>query len=113
MKTSSTRNSRSVVGMIMMGLFFAAMIGNMDVAPAFGKDKHDKMENHDRGGNEHRRRGYERDRYMHDRRAYRPYGYGYRERGYTPPPVIYVPPPPLGIGIFFPPIFLPPIIIHR
>ena len=89
-----------------MGLVFAAMIGNIDVVPALGKD------NRDNGRYEHRGRGYERDRYEHrgyghDRRVY-PYGYGYRGRGYGPPPVIYAPPPPPGIGIFFPPIIIRP-----
>ena len=96
----------------MMGLVFAAMIGNIDVAPALGRDGNERMGNHDNGRYENRGRGYERDRYVHDRRVYRPYGYGYRERVYAPPPVIYAPPPPPGIGIFFPPLFFPPIIIH-
>ena len=97
-----------------MGLVFAAMIGNVDVAPAFAKNNNKNMGYHDNGRYEHRGRGYDRGRNVHDRRVYRPYGYGHRERGYGygPPPVIYAPPPPPGIGIFFPPIFLPPIIIH-
>ena len=97
MKTSSTRNFRSIVGKIMMGLVLAAMIGSIDVAPALGKDdyKHNK-------GRYQQRRGYE---------SGRPYGYhyGYRERVYYPSPrVIYAPPPPPGIGIFFPPLFIHP-----
>ena len=43
MKTASTWNFRSIVGKIIMGLVLAAMIGSIDVAPAFAKkDKHDK-----------------------------------------------------------------------
>ena len=101
-----------MVGKIMMGLVFAAMIGNIDVAPALGRDGNERMGNHDNGRYENRGRGYERDRYEHrgygyGRRVY-PNGYGYRGRGYGPPPVIYAPPPPPGIGIFFPPIFIRP-----
>ena len=111
MKTSSTWNFRSAVGKIMMGLVLAAMIGSIDVAPALGKDKHKRMGKQDNGRYEQRGSGYHRDnrgreyyRDRHGKRVYR--SYGYRERVYAPPPVIYEPPPPLGIGIFFPPIFL-------
>ena len=116
MKTSSTRISRTIAGKIILGLVFAAMIVNMDVVPALGKDGHDRMRNHDNGRYEQRGRGHERGRYVyvHGRRVYQPYGYGYgyRERVYAPPPVIYAPPPPPGIRIFFPPLFIPPVIIH-
>ena len=106
MKTSSTWSFRSIVGKMMMGLVFAAMIGSIDVAPALGKDDHKRMGKHDSGRYQHRGRGYD-----HDRRYYGQYGH--RDRVYyPPPPVIYAPPPPPGIGIFFPPIFFPPIIIR-
>jgi hypothetical protein len=97
MKTSRTWNFRSIVGKIMMGLVLAAMIGSIDVAPAFGKDNQKRMRGHDNG----------RYVYVQGRRVYQPY-YGYRERVYVPPPVIYAPPPPPGIRIFFPPIFIHP-----
>jgi hypothetical protein len=97
MKTLRTWNFRSIVGKIMMGLVLAAMIGSINVGPAFAKkDKHDK------GRYENRGRGYD-----HDRRYYGQYGH--RERVYyPPPPVVYAPPPPPGIGIFFPPLFIHP-----
>ena len=106
MKTSSTWNFRSIVGKIMMGLVLAAMIGSIDVAPALGKDDHERMGRHDNGRYEQRGRGYDRDRHVQGR----PYGYyGHRERVYYPPPrVIYAPPSPPGIGIFFPPVFIHP-----
>jgi len=100
MKTSSTWNFRSIVGKMMMGLVLAAMIGSIDVAPAFGKDDHKQMGKHDSGRYQHRGRGYDHNRYVPGRRVY------------VPPRVIYAPPPPPGIGIFFPPIFFPPIIIR-
>ena len=105
MKTSSAWNFRSIVGKIMMGLVLAGMIGSIDVAPAFGKDKKGK---HDNGRYENRGHGNDRGHYVYERgrRVYRPYGY--RERVYAPPPVIYAPPPPPGISIFFPPIFIRP-----
>jgi hypothetical protein len=102
MKTSSKWNYRDIVGKIMMGLVLAVMIGSMDVAPAIG---HERTRNYDNNRYEHRGRGYNRDRYVHDRHARR-YNDGYRERVYVPPR-IYAPPPPPGIGIFFPPIYLP------
>jgi len=97
MKTSSRWNFRSIVGKIVMGLVLAAMIGSIDVGPAFGKDDK-RMGKHDKG------------RYEQRGRDYRPYGYyGHRERVYYPPPrVIYAPPPPPGISIFFPPILIRP-----
>lgn len=117
MKTASRWNFRSTGGKIMMGLVLAAMIGSVDVAPAFAKDNHKRMEKYDNGrGRGHDRNRYERrghgnhrDRYDHrgrryyylrGKRVYRPYGYG--ERVYAPPPVYYEPPPPPGISIFFP-----------
>ncbi|MBI5591322.1 MAG: hypothetical protein HY881_12650 [Deltaproteobacteria bacterium] len=108
MKTSSTWNSKSIAGKMMMGLVFAAMIGNMDVVPAFGRDDHERMQYYDNDRYEHRGRRYDHGRYVyvHGRRVYQPYGY--RERVYVPPPVIYAPPPPPGITIFFPPIFIRP-----
>jgi len=98
MKTSRRWNFRSIVGKIVMGLVLAAMIGSIDVGPAFGKDDHKRMGKHDKG------------RYEQRGRDYRPYGYyGHRERVYYPPPrVIYAPPPPPGISIFFPPILIRP-----
>jgi hypothetical protein len=75
----------------MMGLVLAAMVGSIDVVPAFARDEH--------GRYERRERGHERDRRWHDGRDYRPYGYG-------PPPVIYAPEPSPGITIFFPPIII-------
>ena len=106
MKASSRWNFRSIVGKIMMGLVLAAMIGSIDVGPAFGKDDHKRMGKHDKGRYEQRGRGYDRDRYVQGRRVYRPYDY--REQVYAPPPVIYAPLPPVGISIFFPPIFIHP-----
>ena len=102
MKTSNTWDFRSIVGKIMLGLAFAAMIGSIDVAPAFGKDDHERMGRHDNGRYEQRGRGYDRDRYVQGRR------YAYGGRIYAPPRVIYAPPSPPGIGIFFPPIFIRP-----
>ena len=104
MKTSGTWNFRSIVGKMMMGLVFAAMIGgSIDVAPALG-DNGKKMGKHDNRRYENRGRGYDHGHYAQGR----PYGYyGHRERVYyPPPPVAYAPPPPPGIGIFFPPIFM-------
>jgi len=106
MKTSRTWNYRSIVDKIMMGLVFAAMIGNIDMVPAFGKDEHKSMGKHDNGRYEQRGHGYERNRKVQGRRVYR--SDDYRERGYAPPPVIYAPPPPPGIRIFFPPIIIHP-----
>jgi hypothetical protein len=100
MKTSRTWNLRSIVGKMMMGLVLAAMIGSIDVAPAFGQGDHKRMGRHDSGRYEHRGRGYNQGRYVQGRRVY------------VPPRVIYAPPPPPGIGIFFPPIFFPPFIIR-
>ncbi len=92
----------------MMGLAVAAMIGSVEVMPAFGKDDHKRMGKHDNGRYENRGRGKDRGHYVYERgrRVYR--AYGYRERVYVPPPVIYAPPPPPGISIFFPPIFIHP-----
>lgn len=135
MKTSSIWNYRSIVGKIVLGLVLAAMIGNMDAAPAFGKDKHKNKhdsgryehrgnghDRYERRGNKHdryehrgRKLGHDRNRYVHDGRYYQHYGYW--KPGYAPPPVIYAPlpppvfyapPPPMGISIFFPPIFIHP-----
>jgi len=109
MKTSNAWSFRSIAGKIMMGLVLAAMIGSIDVAPALGRNDHERMGRHDNGRYQHRGRGYDH-RYMYGRRDYRPYGYygyyGYRERVYPPPRVIYAPPPPPGVGIFFPPVFI-------
>ena len=105
MKTSGTWNFRSIMGKIMMGLVLAAMIGgSIDVAPALGKNDKE-MGKQDNRRYENRGNMYDRNRYVHSR----PYGYyGHRERVYyPPPPVVYAPPPPPGIGIFFPPIFIP------
>ncbi len=105
MRTARNWNFKSIVGKIMMGLAVAVMIGSVDVAPAFSKDK---MGRHDNGRYEKRGRGNERGHYVYERgrRVYRPYGY--RARVYVPPPVVYAPPPPPGISIFFPPIFIHP-----
>jgi hypothetical protein len=96
------------MGKIMMGLVLAAMIGSINAAPALGKNDHERKGRHDNGRYEHRGPGYNHGHYVYERgrRVYRPYGYG----GYyapPPPPVVYAPPPPPGIGIFFPPIFIP------
>jgi hypothetical protein len=96
MKASSAWKSRSIVGKVMMGLVLAAMVGSIDVAPAFGQGDHKRMGRHESGRYEQRGRGYDRDRHVRGRRAY------------VPPRVIYAPPPPPGIGIFFPPIFIRP-----
>ncbi|MDD5286870.1 MAG: hypothetical protein PHD54_13530 [Desulfuromonadaceae bacterium] len=104
MNSSCTRNFGAVAGRVMIGLVFAAMIGSLDVAPSFAKDKGDRDGRNDRDRYEQRGRGYDNNR--HDRGRRREYRtYTYRERVYLPPPVIYAPPPPPGIGIFFPPIF--------
>lgn len=103
MKTSGTWNFKSIAGKIMMGFVLAAMIGNIGVTPAFSKgNDHKRMGRHDNGRYE--KRGHAYGHYGH-----RPYGYyGHRERNYYPPPqVVFAPPPPPGIGIFFPPIFIP------
>jgi uncharacterized membrane protein len=114
MKKVSRWNFWYINGKILMVFVLAAMIGSMDVAPAFAKDKKDRGGNHDngwgrgydRGRYDHRGRGYYRGGYRHDRRVYR--SYGYSERVYVPPPVIYAPPPPPGIGIFLPPLIIRP-----
>ena len=114
MKTASRWSFWSIGGKTMMVFILAAMIGSMDIAPAFAKDKHGhgggydggRGRGYDRGRYDHRGRGYYRGGYGHDRRVYR--SYGYSERVYVPPPVIYAPPPPPGIGIFFPPIIIHP-----
>ncbi len=85
-----------MAGKIMMGLVLAAMIGSIDVAPALGKDDHDRQGRHDNGRYEHRGRGYDRNYYVPSRRVY------------VPPPVFYAPPPPPGISIWFPPIVIHP-----
>jgi hypothetical protein len=95
MKTSSAWNLRSIVGKMMMGLVLAAMVGSIDVAPAFGQGDHKRMGRHDSGRYEQRGRGYDRGRHV-------------GRRVYVPPRAIYAPPPPPGIGIFFPPIFIRP-----
>jgi hypothetical protein len=118
MKTSSAWNFRSIVGKVMMGLVLAAMIGSIDVAPAFGQGDHKRMGKHDNRRYEPSGRVYHRDnrgreyyRDRHGKRFYR--SYGYREPVYyPPPPVVYAPPPPPGVSIFFPPIFFPPFIIR-
>jgi hypothetical protein len=105
MKTSSAWNFRSIVGKMMMGLVLTAMVGSIDVAPAFGKDNRGKQGKR----YEQRGRGHDRGHYVYERgrRVYRPYVY--RERVYLPPPVVYVPPPPPpGISIFFPPFIFHP-----
>jgi hypothetical protein len=108
MKTSRTWNFGSIVGKIMIGLVLAGMIGSIDVAPAFAKN--DKKEGkHDNGRYQHRGPGYDKGRYVQRSRVY--YGPNvYRERVYyaPAPPIVYAPPPPVGIGIFFPPIFIHP-----
>jgi len=100
MKTSSTWGFRSIVGKVMTGLVFAAMIGSINVLPALGDDDHDRRGRHDNGRYENRERGHDRGRYVHNRRVYN--YYGYRERYYAPPPVIYTPYSEPGISIFFP-----------
>ena len=102
-----------MAGKIMMGLVLAAMIGSIDVMPAFGKDDHKRMGKHDNRYEPSKRvyhrddRGREYYRDRHGKRFYR--SYGYSERVYVPPPpVVYAPPPPPGISIFFPPIFIHP-----
>ncbi|MCX5827781.1 MAG: hypothetical protein NTV58_07245 [Deltaproteobacteria bacterium] len=109
MKKSSSWNFVSIVGKIMMGLVLAAMIGSIDVAPALAKNDKNNGK-HDQGRYQHRGQGYYKGRYVERSRVY--YGPNvYRERAYyapAPPPVVYAPPPPVGIGIFFPPIFIHP-----
>ncbi len=106
MKISGTWFLGSIAGKIMMGLVVAAMVGGAGVAPALGRDNHNRVERHDNGRYAQRGRGYGHDP---GRREYRP-GYPgyYRERVYAPPRVIYEPPAPPGIGIFFPPIIIRP-----
>jgi len=106
MKKSSSWNFRSTVGRIMMGLVLAAMIGSIDVSPAFAKNDKNNGK-HDNGRYQQRGPGYQHNRTVYrTRTVYQPYGY--RERVYAPPPVYYAPPPPFGIGIFIPPIFIHP-----
>ena len=120
MKTARRRNSRSIVGKIVMVLVLAAMTGSMEVAPALagddynrgGRNENSHYDHRGRGYDDHRSRGYGRDRYdhrgryyySHGRRVYRPYGY--MQPVYAPPPVYYEPAPPPGISIFFPPIYI-------
>lgn len=125
MKTRCRSNFISIAGRLMIGLFFAALIGSIDVVPALGKDDHNKnMGKHDNGRYENKGRGnnrdhykayrHDQDRYEDERREYyhdlkgrRVYRYhNYRERVYAPPRFFYAPPPPPGISIFFPPIFI-------
>ncbi len=102
MKTSDTWKFRPLVGKIMLGLVLAAMVGSMEVIPAFGKgDRHDNRR--------YERKGHGRDRghyvYERGRRVYRPYVY--MEPVYVAPPVVYAPPPAPGISIWLPPIIIP------
>ncbi len=108
MKTSSTWNFSSIVGKIIIGLVLAAMVGNIDVAPALGKNDHKKSGKHDNHRDKHKE--YKHDRYVYGTvyRSYEYEPYVYRERYYAPPPVIYAPPPEPGISIFFPPIIINP-----
>ena len=76
-----------------MGFVLAAMIGSINVAPAFAKDDR-KHDNRRYQRVDHR---YDHDRYVHDRRNYRHYGYSER---------VYAPAPSPGISIFFPPVFI-------
>ena len=108
MKTSSTWKFRSILAKIIMGLVLVTMIGSIDVVPAIGRDDHERRDrdDHERMGR-HDNRRYEHDRHVHDRDR-RVYDHStYRGRGYAPPPVVYLPPPPPGLGIFFPPVFIP------
>lgn len=104
MKTSSTWNFRSILGKIILGLVLVAMTGSIDVMTAIGKDHRrgddDRRYEQDRHGHDRNRRGHRHDRRVYDHS-------GYRGRDYAPPPVIYLPPPPPGLGIFFPPVFIP------
>lgn len=110
MKISRSWNFRSIAGKIMMGLVLVAMVGSINVAPAFGDNDHKRRGKHDNRRYEQRGHGQDRGHYVYERgrRVYRPYNYGYRERVYLPPPVVYAPPEPPGIRIFFPPIFIHP-----
>ena len=99
MKTSSIWKFRAIAGKVMMGLALAAMVGSVNVLPAYGDD-HQRIGKHDRGRYEHRGRGYDKRRYMHREGGYNYYQpYGYSERVYAP---VYAPPPEPGISIFFP-----------
>ena len=128
MKTSRIWNFRSMGCRIMTGLVFVAMICSLVAAPAMGKDGRRNNRNDDRDRYEDRGRGHDDNRYE-DRRRGRDYG-RHEYRGYdcyrvvhgrrvyqpcnarppivyTRPRVIYAPPPPVGIHIFFPPIYFP------
>ncbi|MFA5904678.1 MAG: hypothetical protein WC836_12150 [Desulfobacula sp.] len=128
MKTSRIGNFGSMGCRIMTGLVFVAMMCSLVAAPAMGKDDRRNNGKDDRDRYEDRGRGHD-DRRYEDRRRGRDYGrYEYRGydcyrvvRGrrvyqpcnarppivYTRPRVIYAPPPPVGIHIFFPPIYFP------
>lgn len=109
MKKSSIWNFRSIFGKILLGVILTAMVGSIDVMPAYSRDGYRAPDRHDNGRYDKRGRGHDRKRHVQrrqPRRVYRPYGYG--ERVYVPPRVIFVPPPPPGISIFFPPLFIRP-----
>ena len=99
MKISSIWKFRSVVGKLVIGLVFAAIVGGIDALPALGDD-HERQGKHDNGRYEQKGRGHDRARFEHGRRDNR--SYGYSERVYAPPPVVYAPAPAPGINIFLP-----------
>ena len=88
----------SMVSKIVMALVFAAMIGGVYFAPAFGKDGNDRrgyntQAQHQQGRYEHGH--YERGRYV-------PHTYYHPQPVYAPPPVVYAPAPSPGISLVFP-----------
>jgi len=110
MKKSGRWNFRSIFGKIMLGIVLTAMVGSIDVMPAFSRDDYRGPGKYDNGRYDNRGRRYDRNhrhvQRRQPRRVYRPYGYG--ERVYVPPRVVFAPPPPPGISIFFPPLFIRP-----
>ena len=93
MRTSNTRARKfsSTIGMIVMALVFASMIGGIFAGPAFGRDYYDR-----------RGRYYQDGRYVNGRHVY--YRHYYSEPVYAPPPVVYYPDryQSPGINLFFP-----------
>lgn len=102
MRSTWTRNARATVGKAVMAIVFAAAIGGVFIAPAFGKDndRHDG----DRRYNERRDNNRRQDYRGHARRVYQPPPRYYPAPVYVPPPVVYSPAPyqSPGISLFFP-----------
>jgi hypothetical protein len=101
MRTSSTRNRRSMLRTISLALGLAIVTVTTAAAPARA-DSDDWRYSRDRDGvrwdRDHRNREDWREREEREHRAGIYYGSGY---SYAPPPVVYGP-PPSGFNIYIP-----------